>query len=90
MTGMTVYELAKSAGARICPADYCQDTLTGELVTDNRKIKEGDVFVAFIGENVDAHRFVPAAFEAGAAGAIVSRLPESVPDGKFCAVVAIS
>ncbi len=87
MTGMTVYELAKSAGARICPADYCQDTLTGELVTDNRKIKEGDVFVAFIGEKVDAHRFVPAAFEAGAAGAIVSRLPESVPEGKFCAVV---
>ncbi|MBO5999761.1 MAG: UDP-N-acetylmuramoyl-tripeptide--D-alanyl-D-alanine ligase, partial [Lachnospiraceae bacterium] len=87
MTGMSVHDLAKAAGAVICPADYCQDKVIGELVTDNRKIKEGDVFVAFIGENIDAHRFVPAAFEAGAAGAVVSGLPESIPEGRFCALV---
>jgi len=40
---------------------------------DSRKVTPGDVFVAIATENDDGHRYVRAAFAAGAAAAIVSR-----------------
>lgn len=59
---------------------------TGEMVfprvsTDTRAIGSGDLFVALVGEKFDAHDFLAQAAEAGAAGAVVSRIPESAPDG---------
>ncbi len=40
---------------------------------DSREIGEGDLFIAMKGEAMDGHRFLPKAFDAGAAGAIVSQ-----------------
>jgi UDP-N-acetylmuramoyl-tripeptide--D-alanyl-D-alanine ligase len=40
---------------------------------DSRKVTPGDVFVAIATENDDGHRYVGAAFAAGAAAAIISR-----------------
>lgn len=40
--------------------------------TDTRKIKQGDLFIALVGETFNAHRFLAQAFERGASGAIVS------------------
>lgn len=40
---------------------------------DSREVGAGDLFIALKGENTDGHRFVDAAFEQGAAGAIVSQ-----------------
>jgi UDP-N-acetylmuramoyl-tripeptide--D-alanyl-D-alanine ligase len=40
---------------------------------DSREITEGDLFIAMKGETTDGHRFLPQAFAAGAAGAIVSQ-----------------
>jgi UDP-N-acetylmuramoyl-tripeptide--D-alanyl-D-alanine ligase len=39
--------------------------------TDTRTLLPGDLFVALVGERYDGHAFVPAAFAAGAAGAVV-------------------
>ena len=39
---------------------------------DSREVGPGDLFIALKGETTDGHRFVDRAFEAGAAGAIVS------------------
>ena len=36
--------------------------------TDSRAAAAGDLFVAIVGERLDAHRFVPGAMEAGAEG----------------------
>lgn len=36
------------------------------LEIDSRKIKVGDIFAPIVGEKVDAHRFIPTAFETGA------------------------
>lgn len=43
--------------------------------SDNRTVAAGDVFFAFVGEKTDGHRFVKAALESGAAGAVISRVP---------------
>jgi len=36
------------------------------LVTDSRMVKPGDTFLAYVGERVDARKFIPQAIEAGA------------------------
>lgn len=48
------------------------------VVFDSRKVGPGDLFVALAGSQADGHRFVAAALQAGAAGALVSRRPEDV------------
>ncbi len=46
---------------------------------DTRTLKPGDLFVALVGQS-DGHRWVRAALERGAAGAMVHSLPEDVAD----------
>ena len=53
---------------------------------DSREIGSGDLFVAMPGSATDGHRFVPAAFAAGAAGAIVS----SAVDGPHILVADVA
>jgi UDP-N-acetylmuramoyl-tripeptide--D-alanyl-D-alanine ligase len=48
------------------------------VAIDSRTVAPDDLFVALEGPNNDAHGFVAAALTAGAAGAIVARLPEGV------------
>jgi UDP-N-acetylmuramoyl-tripeptide--D-alanyl-D-alanine ligase len=43
--------------------------------TDTRTASPGDLFVALVGEKFDAHEFLGAAVERGAAALVVSRLP---------------
>ncbi len=46
---------------------------------DTRTLRPGDLFVALVGET-DGHRWVGAALDRGAAGAMVHALPDDVPD----------
>ncbi|MDR2136170.1 MAG: UDP-N-acetylmuramoyl-tripeptide--D-alanyl-D-alanine ligase, partial [Treponema sp.] len=45
----------------------------GSVCTDSRKAKPGSLFVALAGSVQDGHRYVEAAFKAGASGALVQR-----------------
>jgi len=59
---------------------------------DSREVGRGDLFVAMPGTVHDGHKFVDAAFEAGAAGAIVSRAvggPHVLVDDTFAALQAL-
>jgi UDP-N-acetylmuramoyl-tripeptide--D-alanyl-D-alanine ligase len=47
---------------------------------DTRSLRPGDLFVALVGEHGDGHDFVADALARGAAGAMVHRLPEGLPD----------
>jgi UDP-N-acetylmuramoyl-tripeptide--D-alanyl-D-alanine ligase len=49
---------------------------------DSRSLQPGDLFVALKGPNFDGHDFVSAAFEAGAAAAMVHDDPVDLPAGK--------
>lgn len=50
----------------------------GEICIDTRKIQEGDIFVAFKGENVNGHDYINKAFSNGAVAAIVEYIPKSI------------
>lgn len=53
------------------------------VCTDSRKITPGCLFLPWVGERFDGHDFIDAALDAGAAGCICARLPDTLKDGKF-------
>lgn len=60
-----------------------QQAFTGSVI-DSRAASDGDLFVAIVGPNHDAHRFVANVLEGGAAGALVQkdRIPELPADNE--------
>jgi UDP-N-acetylmuramoyl-tripeptide--D-alanyl-D-alanine ligase len=50
-------------------------TAIGRLSIDSRAVQPGDLFVAIHGDRFDGHRFVDAALQGGAIGAMVHQLP---------------
>ncbi len=58
----------------------------GKLVFDSRLVEKGDIFIALPGVSVDGHDFIKAAFDKGAAGAIVSKIPEAINQDKLILV----
>lgn len=49
---------------------------------DTRTLVPGDLFIALKGESMDGHDYAAAALEKGAAGVLVSRLPDGVDAGR--------
>lgn len=50
-----------------------KNDLLGQISTDTRQLKPGDVFVALIGENFDGHDYVDQAVRKGAAAVIIEK-----------------
>jgi UDP-N-acetylmuramoyl-tripeptide--D-alanyl-D-alanine ligase len=65
----TLAEFARLAGGRLQGADR----VYGDVVSDSRTLKAGELFVALAGPSFDGNEFVAAAAAAGAAGAVVAR-----------------
>ncbi len=86
MEPMRVRELLAATGGTLLgpQADsFDLDTVITSVETDSRAVKEGSLFVAFKGEQVDGHRYIPSALEAGGAGCLTEQeLGEYLP-GKF-------
>ncbi len=47
-----------------------QDALILDIALDSRKVKPGDIFVAFQGLRLDGHQYIPDAIQAGAAAIV--------------------
>lgn len=56
-------------------------------VTDSRRVRRGDLFVALGGEHEDGHAFVQEAMARGAAAVLVRQMPEALADGVAAYVV---
>jgi UDP-N-acetylmuramoyl-L-alanyl-D-glutamate--2,6-diaminopimelate ligase len=54
-------------------ARWLRSWVTGTLVTDSRRVRPGDAFIAWPGQAHDGRRFVPAALQAGATTCIVEQ-----------------
>ncbi len=64
-------EVLSATGGVAGPSDV--DWHASGVSIDSRTCRPGDLFIAFSGENLDGHDFLPDAFRAGAAAAVVSR-----------------
>lgn len=87
MKEMTAAEIAAVCGAEIIAGE--PGALVRGVTNDSRRVNKGDLFFALPGEQTDGHLFIPAAFAAGAAAAIVTR-PETfgpLPDGSAVLLV---
>ncbi len=69
---ITLSELANWCGGKLIPADAGELVVRG-VSTDSRTIREGELFVAINGLNMDGHRFVRFAAAAGAVAAVVEK-----------------
>ena len=87
MEKLYVKEILEAVGGQLLGNVDIENRYVTNVQTDSRKAAAGDLFVAIVGERLDAHRFVPGAMEAGAEGCLVSTAPETVPEGKFCVLV---
>ena len=82
MIALTPRELAAVVdGTLIAPSTGDADAaVDGTVETDSRRIGDGGIFVAMVGEHDDGHRFVDAAIASGAALVIAEReVTASVP-----------
>ena len=87
MEKIYVKEILEAVGGKLLGNIDPDKIFVVNVQTDSRKAAAGDLFVAIIGERLDAHQFVPGAMAAGAEGCLVSTAPESISDGKFCVLV---
>ena len=63
------------------------DISVNAIVTDSRRVKAGDLFVAVCGVNVDSHRFLPEVISAGVSAVVVEQLPERLDNNVTYIVV---
>jgi len=80
--GVTIMNwIAKEAEA-VTKGKIFSDWQGEKIVFDSRLIEPGDIFLALPGANVDGHNYVSDALKKGAAAAIVSRIPENLPNNE--------
>lgn len=65
MENITVKDIVEMTGGVLLCGD--ENTIVTDVCINSKEIKDGDLFVPIIGENVDAHRFIESALEVGAA-----------------------
>ncbi|MCB9991916.1 MAG: UDP-N-acetylmuramoylalanyl-D-glutamyl-2,6-diaminopimelate--D-alanyl-D-alanine ligase [Rhodospirillales bacterium] len=71
----TAAEAAKATGGQAA-----KEWAATSLSIDTRTLERGALFIALEGEHSDGHNYVAQALEKGAAAALVSRVPDDVPE----------
>src|SRR4029077_11657617 len=84
MPTLTMRELADMAGGEVIQNP---EITISSVVIDSREVKPDSVFFAIKGDRLDGHQFVPQALQT-ARGAVVVRVPDSVPRDKGVVRVA--
>ncbi len=86
---LTMSELARLCGGILTfvGGEFNKDIPFSYVCTDSRETADGALFVALGGERVDGHDYIGAALSAGSGCVLCERIPESVVDKKYVAVV---
>jgi UDP-N-acetylmuramoyl-tripeptide--D-alanyl-D-alanine ligase len=74
---MTLAQFAEVVSGRLSQVDP-DVVVRGPVVIDSRRVRDGAVFAAFVGDRVDGHDFARQAVGAGAVAVLASR-PVDVP-----------
>ncbi len=74
MKRLTIEEITAAVGGNLLQGNP-KDTVKG-VSTDSRKVEFGELFIPLIGEQHDAHEFIPQALERGCRTIVLSRQPE--------------
>lgn len=75
MRSVSIQKLAQVIGAQPLAGRFSPELMVSGVSIDSRSVKPGDVFFALPGQRVDGHEYVRSAVGAGAAAAVVRRLP---------------
>ena len=78
MKRLTIEEITAAVGGSLLQGNP-NDTVIG-VSADSRKVEEGELFVPLIGEQHDAHDFIPQALERGCRTVVLSRQPDLSKD----------
>lgn len=67
MKNLTLENIANACGGiLICKSNELKVKEVSDIVTDNRKVTEGSMFIAIKGNRTDGHNFINSAYESGA------------------------
>ncbi len=86
MKAFTVKELVSAVGGELLAGS--PETRVESVVTDSRKAAAGALFIPIAGEKFDGHDYIGKALDAGAAGVLCARVPETPQSGGFYVKVA--
>lgn len=75
---LSILEIAQACKGQLVPVDGNSESMVTSVVIDSRKVTEGGVFVATVGERVDGHRFIPEVFEKGVSLVVTEKTPKQV------------
>ena len=84
MEQMNIHNVEKACGGKLYLPNEAYskqvtgDTLIQSAILDSRKITEGALFFATVGERVDGHKFIASVFAQGACCVITEKTPEMV------------
>ncbi|MCR4787547.1 MAG: UDP-N-acetylmuramoyl-tripeptide--D-alanyl-D-alanine ligase, partial [Lachnospiraceae bacterium] len=95
MKGLTLTAVAKACGGKLKNHNGNENEATC-VVIDSRKIEEGGIFIATVGERVDGHSFIGDVAAKNALGVVCEKEPEdcAIPyilvDSSFKALMDIA
>ncbi|MBR1931104.1 MAG: UDP-N-acetylmuramoyl-tripeptide--D-alanyl-D-alanine ligase [Lachnospiraceae bacterium] len=75
---LTIKEIACACGGTLFQQGTTEDMQISGLELDSRKVAEGGVFLATVGERVDGHQFILDVFQKGVSLVICEKSPEQV------------
>ena len=73
MKNLTLRNLTKVCNGIYHGPEEALDEEAFSIITDSRKAEKGALFVAIVGERVDAHKFIPGVMEKGALASVSER-----------------
>lgn len=82
MMDLTIKEIAQACGGQLVIRGKLADgdSYVSSVVIDSRLVEQNGVFLATVGERVDGHRFISAAYAKGAILAVTQKRPEEVEE----------
>lgn len=86
MMDFTIREIAEACGGKLVLRGENADaeSCVSSVVINSKLAEPGGVFLATLGERVDGHKFVSAAFEQGILAAVVQKTPEQAEAEHGC------